>query len=203
MFEGRSEDLDGILGRNGGRQSGRISRCGDLVRRAHLAERRVLSRGLVCFNPLYKYCIPVAGPSCLSFSLSIHSMLTPLHPSPLYTINPTSLSAMTRTAIEPQPFTIPGPSSEPPSPIRASTPSTRPLSSHKRRRQDKDTATDMDRSPATTGPIRNGRKDDVPRKKKAARACIHCQRAHLTCDNCAYPLVLISRFGQPVFCMIR
>jgi hypothetical protein len=121
----------------------------------------------------------------------LHFMSSLLQPSPLQTINPTSLSTM--TVIDPEPpqsFTIPGPSSEPTSPTRASAHSS-PLSSfQKRRRQDKDTAADMDRSAATTGPIRNARKD-VPKKKKAARACIHCQRAHLTCDDGVYPLMSI------------
>ena len=26
----------------------------------------------------------------------------------------------------------------------------------------------------------------VMKKKKANRACIHCQKAHLTCDDCSY-----------------
>lgn len=38
---------------------------------------------------------------------------------------------------------------------------------------------------------------DGPKKKKAARACFHCQKAHLTCDDgvcrspsaCVYPLI--------------
>ncbi|KAI0281019.1 hypothetical protein BGY98DRAFT_1106620 [Russula aff. rugulosa BPL654] len=85
-------------------------------------------------------------------------------------------------AIEPpQSFTIPGPSSEATSPTLSSV-STSPFSSQKRRRQDKDTAIDMGRSAEVAGPIRNARKE-APRKKKAARACIHCQRAHLTCDD--------------------
>jgi hypothetical protein len=116
-------------------------------------------------------------------------MPTPLQPFPLHhTINPTSLSTM--TAIEPESrqfFTTPGPSSEPTSPTRASAPSTSPSSYQKRRRQSKDTATDDDWSATTTGPIRNTR----AKKKKAARACIHCQRAHLTCDDGVYPLMSI------------
>ena len=26
----------------------------------------------------------------------------------------------------------------------------------------------------------------IVKKKKANRACIHCQKAHLTCDDCSY-----------------
>lgn len=136
--------------------------------------------------------VPLLSPPLLFMS-------TLLQPSLLRTINPTSLCAMTAIEAEPpQSFTIPGPSSEPPSPTRASAPTTPPSISQKRRRQDKDTTADMDRSATTTGPIRNARKD-VPRKKKAARACIHCQRAHLTCDDCAYPSDVNSTnlVGQP------
>jgi len=32
---------------------------------------------------------------------------------------------------------------------------------------------------------RKGR--DGPKKKKANRACFHCQKAHLTCDDCLFP----------------
>jgi hypothetical protein len=104
-------------------------------------------------------------------------------------------------AIEPpQSFTIPGPSSEATSTTRSSA-STSPFSSQKRRRQDKDTAFDMDRSADTAGPIRNVRKE-APRKKKAARACIHCQRAHLTCDDCAYILILNRLIWPTIFCML-
>ena len=28
---------------------------------------------------------------------------------------------------------------------------------------------------------------DGPKKKKANRACFHCQKAHLTCDDCEFP----------------
>lgn len=47
---------------------------------------------------------------------------------------------------------------------------------------------------ANTKRKRNGTPDDAagqqrknrdgPRKKKANRACFHCQKAHLTCDDC-------------------
>lgn len=30
---------------------------------------------------------------------------------------------------------------------------------------------------------------DGPKKKKANRACAHCQKAHLTCDDGGYPFV--------------
>lgn len=37
----------------------------------------------------------------------------------------------------------------------------------------------------------NGKKGrDGPKKKKASRACFHCQKAHLTCDDCAFYLLM-------------
>lgn len=80
--------------------------------------------------------------------------------------------------------------SRPPSESTQTSASTPPPASTKRRRQD--TATDTDTPPSTgTGPIRNTRRDkDIPKKKKAARACFHCQKAHLTCDDCSYRLTL-------------
>ncbi|KAH9058824.1 hypothetical protein EDB87DRAFT_844575 [Lactarius vividus] len=76
---------------------------------------------------------------------------------------------------------VPGPSSGSTSKLPLST-YTPPSTSAKRRRPDP--STDSDNPSTGVGPIRNTRKDkDVPKKKKAARACIHCQRAHLTCDD--------------------
>ncbi|KAH8995714.1 hypothetical protein EDB92DRAFT_1943201 [Lactarius akahatsu] len=73
---------------------------------------------------------------------------------------------------------VPGPSSGSTSKLPLSTYTT----SAKRRRPDP--STDSDNPSTGVGPIRNTRKDkDTPKKKKAARACIHCQRAHLTCDD--------------------
>ena len=105
--------------------------------------------------------------------------------SPLLTINPTSPSAMpivNSTRL----IAVPGPSSE----STQTSPSPPPPTSAKRRRQA--TVTDTHTAPSTgTGPIRNTRRDkDVPKKKKAARACFHCQKAHLTCDDCTYRLTL-------------
>ncbi|KAI0256295.1 hypothetical protein BJV78DRAFT_1170749 [Lactifluus subvellereus] len=114
--------------------------------------------------------------------------------SPLLTINPTSLSAMPSIAASP-PIISPGHSS-------ASTrlPSSLPSTSAKRRRQD--TATDVDPPSSTgTGPIRNTRRDkDGAKKKKAARACIHCQRAHLTCDD-SRPCLRCTKRGMAGSCV--
>ena len=85
-----------------------------------------------------------------------------------------------------QPVIVPGPSSGSTSKLaHTSLPTyTPPPTSTKRRRSD--SVTDADSPSTGIGPIRNTRKDkDSPKKKKAARACIHCQRAHLTCDDCA------------------
>lgn len=37
---------------------------------------------------------------------------------------------------------------------------------------------------------------DGPKKKKASRACFHCQKAHLTCDDCAYTCFVASMRGS-------
>lgn len=155
----------------------------DFFRRAHLAARKAL-------NPVR---VLSSRPRLLFKSSSHRPVLLLLSPSPFRATNPSlfiSIALPQMTALDfPQSLIAPGPSSEPTSPTRTSAPTSPPSSSLKRRRQDKDI--DMDRS-AATGPIRNARKDkDVPRKKKAARACIHCQKAHLTCDDCAYPLMFI------------
>ncbi len=82
-----------------------------------------------------------------------------------------------------QPLRVPGPSSASTSKLPHLSPSTyTPTTLTKRRRPD--SATDADTPSTGIGPIRNTRKD-ILKKKKAARACIHCQRAHLTCDDCA------------------
>lgn len=38
---------------------------------------------------------------------------------------------------------------------------------------------------------------DGPKKKKATRACAHCQKAHLTCDDCPFPLPLLYVRSPP------
>jgi len=119
---------------------------------------------------------------------NLPSMLPP--PSPLLTINPTSLSAIPSVNLS-RPVPVAGPSSQSATPSQLSAPlSPPPVMSAKRRRQY--TATDIDpSSPAETGPIRTARRDkDGPKKKKATRACFRCQKAHLTCDDCTYRLTL-------------
>ncbi len=53
----------------------------------------------------------------------------------------------------------------------------------KRKRMD----TPDDSTPESATPPRKAR--DGPKKKKANRACFHCQKAHLTCDDCAFPIL--------------
>ncbi|THH15134.1 hypothetical protein EW146_g5291 [Bondarzewia mesenterica] len=36
-----------------------------------------------------------------------------------------------------------------------------------------------------------GSKKDGQKKKKASRACVHCQKAHLTCDDCEAPRIFL------------
>lgn len=51
-----------------------------------------------------------------------------------------------------------------------------------RRKRTNDTASDSAES--SSQPLRTR---DGPKKKKANRACFHCQKAHLTCDDCECP----------------
>ena len=74
-----------------------------------------------------------------------------------------------------------------PLPLIASSATTVP--SIKRRRTDTPDETSADS--ASSLPSRKPR--DGPKKKKANRACYHCQKAHLTCDDCElYPLLPIE-----------
>ncbi|KAJ7772541.1 hypothetical protein DFH07DRAFT_802287 [Mycena maculata] len=49
--------------------------------------------------------------------------------------------------------------------------------------QSTDDDTQDDDAPPTPGPPGRTRGRDGPKKKKASRACVHCQKAHLTCDD--------------------
>ena len=42
-----------------------------------------------------------------------------------------------------------------------------------------------DNSPGSGSGSAQGSQRTAPKKKKANRACFHCQKAHLTCDDCA------------------
>jgi hypothetical protein len=121
---------------------------------------------------------------------SLPSMSLLLTTPPPLTISPTALSAMPAVS---------GPSSLSARSAQTSAPAS-PSTSAKRRRRDTDTDTDSSSPSTGTGPIRNTRRDKdvhVPKKKKAARACFHCQKAHLTCDDCTYSLPLTFDLSSP------
>lgn len=65
-----------------------------------------------------------------------------------------------------------------------------PVPKRKRNDTPEETANDS----ATSQPSRKAR--DGPKKKKANRACYHCQKAHLTCDDCEPSLVLRRHGGM-------
>ena len=44
---------------------------------------------------------------------------------------------------------------------------------------------------------------DGPKKKKANRACFHCQKAHLTCDDCEYRSPFFRRIRARTFVQPR
>ncbi len=54
------------------------------------------------------------------------------------------------------------------------------------RRPPKRKRTDVTDDDGTDTPARSGPRHG-PKKKKANRACFHCQKAHLTCDDCSSP----------------
>jgi hypothetical protein len=53
----------------------------------------------------------------------------------------------------------------------------------KRKRNETPEETSAD-STSSQPPRRSITRRDGPKKKKASRACYHCQKAHLTCDDC-------------------
>jgi hypothetical protein len=55
----------------------------------------------------------------------------------------------------------------------------------KRKRNDTPEETDS----ASSQPRKGATRREGPKKKKASRACYHCQKAHLTCDDCN-PIIL-------------
>jgi hypothetical protein len=61
--------------------------------------------------------------------------------------------------------------------------STAALAAAKRKRTD----TPDETSAESTSTIPPRKPRDGPKKKKANRACYHCQKAHLTCDDCEFP----------------
>jgi len=53
--------------------------------------------------------------------------------------------------------------------------------------------TDRPEDSATEESQRLRKTRDGPKKKKASRACFHCQKAHLTCDDCTF-FVINNRY---------
>jgi len=64
---------------------------------------------------------------------------------------------------------------------------TEPATPAKRKR------TDRPEDSATEESQRLRKTRDGPKKKKANRACFHCQKAHLTCDDCTF-FVINNRY---------
>lgn len=56
----------------------------------------------------------------------------------------------------------------------------------KRKRGNSVTDNNADNSPGAGSSSANGVRKMASKKKKASRACFHCQKAHLTCDDCKY-----------------
>ncbi|KAI0040010.1 hypothetical protein FA95DRAFT_1503447 [Auriscalpium vulgare] len=91
------------------------------------------------------------------------------HP-PALAVNPAALVHDTLDArLHPQ-LDLPGPSSDPV--LKRVAPA--PPAPNKRRRSD---------APPSDSPDSAQAKKDSQKKKKATRACVHCQKAHLTCDD--------------------
>lgn len=62
--------------------------------------------------------------------------------------------------------------------------SQRGLLKPKRKRGNSVTEDNADNSPNAASGSANASHKVLPKKKKANRACLHCQKAHLTCDDC-------------------
>lgn len=102
----------------------------------------------------------------------------------------------TTYAVAPRPTTLSGPLSSPPTYVNPAQmqnaeagPSTPTQVAKKKAAEStlpaKRKRTDTPEDSATEHNGQNPRKArDGPKKKKANRACFHCQKAHLTCDDC-------------------
>lgn len=71
----------------------------------------------------------------------------------------------------------------------------------KRKRNDTPEETSAD-SASSQPPRRSTTRREGPKKKKASRACYHCQKAHLTCDDCN-PNYSISLHPMLTLCPAR
>ena len=90
--------------------------------------------------------------------------------------------------------TQPGSSKQSHSNIRKKLPlpsASQPPLAQKRKRNDASEENSADS--ASSQPQRRGtNRRDGPKKKKASRACYHCQKAHLTCDDCNLIILIFS-----------
>ncbi|KAG2106514.1 hypothetical protein BD769DRAFT_1503522 [Suillus cothurnatus] len=96
-------------------------------------------------------------------------------------LSTTTSSEMT-TLVDPSPVTTaaPSPSSVYVNPSQMVTPEPQAGPSHYRTQKDKVAVKKRRRDDDTEAPRKSR---DGPKKKKANRACAHCQKAHLTCDD--------------------
>lgn len=66
------------------------------------------------------------------------------------------------------------------------------------KRKRNDTPEENSADSASSQPQRRGTaRRDGPKKKKASRACYHCQKAHLTCDDCNLIILLFYILYSP------
>ena len=83
-----------------------------------------------------------------------------------------------------------GPSNSQPSiKKKLSLPSASPLALVTKRKRN-DTPEETSADSASSQPSRKSRREG-PKKKKANRACYHCQKAHLTCDDCKFHFLIL------------
>jgi hypothetical protein len=56
--------------------------------------------------------------------------------------------------------------------------------------------TDNTADESTDSASQKAKNKDHPKRKKANRACFHCQKAHLTCDDCGYTIISIVKCSK-------
>lgn len=140
-------------------------------------------RTLSCFCLGYSRCSncffqPCLGPHLLSGTMSVvYTLASRSPPRPLVPpsyVNPAQMQNAQA-----------GPSTAPSGPKKKPTPTPATV---KRKR----TETPEDNSPGSPSPQPQRKGREGPKKKKANRACFHCQKAHLTCDDCSFLITLLS-----------
>lgn len=112
----------------------------------------------------------------------------------------TASSEMT-TLVDPSPVTTaaPSPSSAYVNPSQMVTPEPQAGPSHYRTQKDKVAVRKRRRDEDAEAPRKSR---DGPKKKKANRACAHCQKAHLTCDDCGSPVCFPDLAHVKLLCFI-